>query len=192
MLETSEHGASLEVLQQKLKKELDALGNEAIRLVIEQADKRLRDNRSERRGWVIAQRDNKKTLLTQFGSVSYRRTNFKHKALRSHRHLVDDQIGVRPHQKVDGSLQAELVERAVSHSYRVSGRWSENASWHVSGQTVMNAIREMDTSAAATQDLGSDKRTVRYIFIQADEDHVPNQDTGGRWEPRLKIGRAAC
>jgi len=56
MLETSEHGASLEVLQQKLKKELDALGNEAIRLVVEQADKRLRDNRSELRGWVIAQR----------------------------------------------------------------------------------------------------------------------------------------
>lgn len=185
MLDTIESGTDFPEFQRVLRRELDRLGSEATRIVLEQADKRLRERANERPGWVIAQRENEKSLLTCFGPVRYRRTNFKHKTLKCHKHLVDEQFGIVPHQKIDDSLRAQLVNNAVTQSYRSSGSWSEEQLWSVSGQTVMNSIRSMDTQHPPPKDLGKEKRVVPVLFIQADEDHVANQEQGGRWQPRL-------
>lgn len=76
------------------------------------------------------------------------------------------------------------MERATDQSYRKSGAWCEVASWRVSGQTVMKAVRSVDLSKRRRTGAVADRRCVRYLFIQADEDHVPNQ-RGLRWQPRL-------
>lgn len=185
MLDTIETGSDFPTFQETLRSELDRLGSEATRIVMEQADKRLRERANERPGWVIAQRENEKSLLTSFGPVKYRRTNFKHKTLKCHKHLVDDQFGIVPHQKIDELLRAQLVGNAVNQSYRSSGRWSDESLWNVSGQTVMNSIRGMNTQIRPPKDLDKEKRVVPVLFIQADEDHVASQQQGGRWQPRL-------
>src|SRR5690625_7752897 len=70
IFDTLEQGTSFESFQHKLKEELDALGKAAIRLVIEKAEKRLRDNRYEQRVTVIAQRNYTKTHLSEFSYSS--------------------------------------------------------------------------------------------------------------------------
>src|SRR5690606_41516807 len=49
--------------------------------------------------------------------------------------------------------------------------------------SALRAIREVELSQR-TWEPPEKKRRVPYLFIQADEDHVGNQD-GPRWHPRL-------
>jgi len=74
------------------------------------------------------------------------------------------------------------VERAVEQSYRKSGRWAQEEAWNVSAQTVMTALRQ--TRVPDERKAPVTKRRVKYLFVEADEDHVPRQH-GGRWQPRL-------
>lgn len=180
-----ESGQDYQAFQQRLRGDLDSLGQKVLKSVIEASDLRLRESTSERQGWVIAQRGHEKELLTQFGPVRFQRTYFKHKQSKRHAYLVDEAMGFTPHQRVDVALKAELVDRAAEQSFRRSGRWSDNPGWQVSGQTVMKASRTINAHVQmpATAS-GESKRRLRYVFIQADEDHVANQD-GPRWQPRL-------
>lgn len=184
VLDALEKGVDYQELQRKVREELDSLGRDVLRSVIEAADERLRLNRSERRGWVVEQRNHVKELLTPFGPMQYSRTYFKHSASKTHAYLVDRMMGFTPHQRIDAGLKAELVERATEQSFRRSGKWSKEKSWRVSGQTVMKASRSIDMAERRPPRVGGEPRRVPYLFIQADEDHVPNQK-GPRWQPRL-------
>lgn len=184
VLDALEQGVNYQDLQRKVGEELDGLGRDILRSVIEAADETLRSNRSERSGWVVDQRNHEKELLTPFGPIRYRRTYFKHSATKTHAYLVDRMMGFTPHQRIDAGVAAEVVERATEQSYRRSGQWSEVESWRVSGQTVMKSLRRMDLATQDPLRPGCERRRVPYLFIQADEDHVPNQK-GPRWQPRL-------
>lgn len=168
--------------QKQLRADLDSLGRQVIAKVAEAADKRLVEQPEERPGWVIGRRDDTKELLTIFGPVTYNRTYFRHKNTRQYRYLVDDMLGVGVHQRIDTTLKAELVAKATQSSYRKSGAWSQQVEWQVSGQSVMQALR--DTRANSKPATSTEKRHVKYLFIEADEDHVANQD-GAAWQPRL-------
>ena len=111
--------------------------------------------------------------------------SFRNKFTGEYRYLADDYVGFTQHIRMIPSLRAMLVESAVDMSYRQSGKWTMNEVWQVSGQTVMKAVRE----APSSQDERSrpeKQRAVKYSYIEADEDHIPNQDPkGARWQPRL-------
>src|SRR5690606_35812473 len=102
-----------------------------------------------------------------------------------HRYLTDERVGIRAHQRIDTGLKGKLVEGAVNASYRRSGKWhARRAEWCVSGQTVMKAIREMGMDRPGAKPTWTARRQLPYLFIQADEDHVSNQN-GAKWQPRL-------
>lgn len=182
-----ESESSFHELQEGLRRELDNAALGILQLVIEAMDAKIVNAPQERRNWHVVRRDDPKRLLTMFGMLEYRRTYFRHKRNKKYRYLVDERIGVTPHTKVDATLKARLVERAAAQSYRISGQWSDTKAFHVSGQTVMNTIREavrnLQAENLAPPGVG-EKRRVEYLYIEADEDHVGNQD-GPRWQPRL-------
>ena len=182
VVDSLEEGVDYQTFQGRLKESLDHLGVDVLKSVIEAADERLRANTAERPGWVVSQRNHEKELLTPFGPMRYRRTYFKHKKSKRHAYLVDEAMGFTAHQRIDVALKADLVERATEQSFRRSGQWSEDPSWRVSGQTIMQASRKFNTDVAIPR--SAPKKRLPYLFIQADEDHVPNQD-GPHWEPRL-------
>ena len=176
---------SYEVLENGLARELNELGQEFIRQAMEAVDERLRENLQERRGWVIVRRHDVKEVLSPFGPVRYHSTFFSNKVTGEFRCLADDWMGLRPHMRVAPSVRATVVEKAVEVSYRKSGRWTWNEAWQLSGQTVMNALRE-HPNWKPDWTHPSKKRRVPYLYIEADEDHVPNQEPeGSSWQPRL-------
>lgn len=49
----------------------------------------------------------------------------------------------------------------------------------------MNILRE-NPSLEASPSLPKERRKAEYLYIEAEEDHVANQDPeGSRWQPRL-------
>lgn len=155
-----------------LKKTLDDLGGQIIREVLEATDTYLREHKEERPGWQVERKNDPKTILTPFGQVTYRRTYYRHKETGSCAYLVDNLAGYGPHQKVDVLVKAEAVERATELSYCKSGEISPAVV--VSAETVLKELREFtpqDTSLPPKV-----KRKRRYLFVEADEDHVSGQD----------------
>jgi len=182
VVDVLEGGTDYRGFEDRLRQELDALGRDIVKWVVEACDERLREEPQSRAGWVVARRGDEKQLLTPFGMVNYERTYFRHRTGKQYAYLADTVIGMTPHQRVNDGVKARLVERAVEQSYRKSGRWAAEEAWHVSAQTVMTALRQSrvpnERNAPVT------KRRVKYLFVEADEDHVPRQH-GGRWQPRL-------
>ena len=71
---------------------------------------------------------------------------------------------------MDLSLKAKCVEGAARQPYRQSGR-SVSDALELTGQTVMNAVRWLGPVAHYKVPSGQEKKKIRYLFIEADEDH---------------------
>lgn len=160
-------------LEEKLKQETNNLGKDILRMALEAADEQIKHSFKQRKGWIVERKADRKTLLTPFGEVTYERTYYKHKDTGQYAYLVDEAAGISPHTKVDALVKADAVELAVELSYRKSGNelQRQNSAVMLSGQAVMDAIREIDTQQICPLPKGS-KRTVRVLYIEADEDHV--------------------
>src|SRR5690606_9134385 len=60
VVDSLEEGVDYQTFQGRLKESLDDLGTDILKNVIEAADERLRENPSERPGWVVSQRNHEK------------------------------------------------------------------------------------------------------------------------------------
>jgi hypothetical protein len=117
------------------------------------------------------------------GKSGMREHTIKTKRTGEYSYLSDEAVGILPHDKLDASLKAKLIEEAVYMSYGKSGQKAcETIS--LTSQTVMNSIRELGSIENEAVEIKQDKRTARVLYIEADEDHVALQD-GGYVEPKL-------
>lgn len=185
VLEELERGVDYASFQERLKEELNELARWILKEVLEAADGYLRQHREERPGWEVERKEEAKGMLTSFGEVRYKRTYYRHKETGEYAHLVDRLAGYEPHARVDANLKAEVVDLATELSYRKSGKEpARRASGaEVSGTAVMQAVREFDLKEEQPVSFG-EKRRIKYLFVEADEDHVPAQGKGVH-QPKL-------
>lgn len=185
VLDVLESGTDYITFQERLREELNELGCQISREVLEGADGYLRAHREQRAGWEIERRNEPKNILTPFGQITYKRTYYRHKETGTYAHLVDRLAGHGPHARVDATLKADVVDLATELSYRKSGQEVERQARGtiLSGTAVMQAIRAFDLrrddSAPPVK-----KRRCAVLFVEADEDHVAGQ-RGGVHLPRL-------
>jgi len=86
--------------------------------------------------------------------------------------LLDEIVGISKHEKVDKEVKIKLVENAINMSYEESSKIT--CPEKVSRQTVLNAIRQVGEVEIKKE--VKEKRKVRVLYIEADEDHVALQD----------------
>jgi hypothetical protein len=125
----------------------------------------------------------KKTLITIFGEVRYKRTYYQNKKTGEYSYLSDEAVGIEAHDKMDASLKAKLIEEAIYMPYSRSAKQASEAV-ELTSQTVMNSIRELGSVRNDAAEIKQDKRSVKVLYIEADEDHVSLQE-GGVAEPKL-------
>ena len=124
-----------------------------------------------------------KSLGTVFGEVKYKRTYYENKKTGEYKYLSDELLGIEAHDKMDTSLKSKLIEEAIDSPYRKSGM-KASESIEFTGQTEMNAIRELGPVEDNAIPIKSKNKEIKLLFIEADEDHVALQ-TGKCIEPRL-------
>ncbi len=162
---------------------LDEVGTIIVANALEKADEIIRNSKTRKQAWTIKETAVKKAYGTIFGEVRYERTYYQNKRTGEYSYLSDEAVGILPHDKLDASLKAKLIEEAVYMSYGKSGQKAcETIS--LTSQTVMNSIRELGSIENEAVEIKQDKRTARVLYIEADEDHVALQD-GGYVEPKL-------
>ena len=141
--------------------------------LLDEMDEAIRETPSRKRKWNVVRRDSA-TLLTGIGLVSYHKTLFKNKINGENCYLLDKLVGKDPHERMTPDALAKLYEEAATSSYQRSGeRISLMDS--VTKQTVKNKLHELvfpqDTQEPA------EKKQVKNLYIDADEDHVSLQFT---------------
>ena len=150
----------------------------------ENYDTLLRERKNLRSEWYIVRRD-ETTLLTSLGSVTYHKTLFKNKFTGEHEYLLDRVMGIEKHARMTEDAEAKLLEEAVETSYRKGGENASISDDVVSKETVMNKIHLLEFPKAEPQ---PEKKALRYLYIDADEDHVALQflhEKGDIKKPRI-------
>lgn len=154
---------------------LDEIGVDLTRYILEIVDDIVRESEDRKRKYYIERRDDKKTFITPFGDVIYKRTYYKNKENGDYAYLSDEHLGIEPYDRMDLSFKAGLIEKASDLSYRKSGK-SVSKNTQVTDQTVMNTIRELGKIENNSIEIQENKKNIDIIFIEADEDHVSMQD----------------
>lgn len=168
--------------QEELANKLNEMGREITKLVLEEMDRQIKEDKASRPGWQVWRNGDQKEIVTRFGVVSYQRTYYRHKETKRYAYLVDEQAGYTPHLRVDHHVKAELVDCAADLSYRKSaqlvGRRCGNVS--ISAQTVKQAVDSFNRPVLPKKK----RKQVANLYIEADEDHVASQK-GRSFEARL-------
>ena len=170
-LEVLAGGVSYRSFESILKKELDGLGCEILKLVLEELDRELKADQERKLKWEIVRKDDARNLLTPFGQVTYNRTYYQHKESKEYAYLVDRKAGIKPNSKVSENLKAELVDSSAVMSYESATveLSRHNRELKVSKQTVGNYIKAFE---AKEEPVPEKKKQVKVLYIEADEDHL--------------------
>lgn len=165
------------------KKTLDEIGVTLVAEALETIDQVYKNSKDRKRFWTVKEKAAEKTLTTIFGEVRYERTYYQNKKTGEYSYLSDEVVGISVHDKLDASLKAKLIEEAIYMPYSKSGEKASEAVI-LTSQTVMNSIRELGIVDNDAVENKQDKKPVKVLYIEADEDHVALQD-GGSIEPKL-------
>lgn len=170
-LEVLAGGVSYRNFETILKEELDGLGCEILKRVLEELDRELKAAEERKLKWEVVRKDDQKSLLTPFGMVTYNRTYFQHKESKDYAYLVDRKAGLKPNSRVSENLKAELVDTSVVMSYEQATEELSryNRDLKVSKQTVGNYIKAFE---AKDEQEPEKKKQVTVLYIEADEDHL--------------------
>lgn len=147
------------------------LGLSIISETLEEMDEELRNSSFRKKKWSIVKKD-ETTLLTSMGNVTYKKTLFINKESGERSYLLDQLMGLESHARMTEDAEAKILKEAVETSYKKGGK---NASLtdSVSKQTVKNKIHKL-SFPVQKKDV-AEKKKIRMLYINADEDHVAAQ-----------------
>lgn len=131
----------------------------------------IKDSNARKDKWNVVKTE-EKTLLSKFGEFSYQVTTFVNKETCRNAKLANQYLGVAPHERLTEGAKANLLEEAVQTSYRRAGE--ECSILNVlSKEAVMNYLHDLQFPVRT--DWPAEKKTVKTLFIEADEDHCKLQ-----------------
>lgn len=141
---------------------------QSLSALYEAKDKELREDKKSRKeqGLTIERAGDSREIITMIGALKYSRTYYKKKS-GGYIYPIDEYAGVDSYMRVSGGTCLALIQAATHQSYAKSS--FEVTDGIISKQTVMNKIRE---ATVPEYKAAKPLKTVPYLHIDADEDHV--------------------
>lgn len=185
IIETLDGKYTYPVFVEQLKEILNELGREVCTEVIEEMDKKIYSDKKERKDWRVVQKDCKRTIIGEFGDITYKRRYYENKVTGEKAYLVDKIMGIDKYERVDLDLRGDILDLSTMLSYEKSTQElkREGANCNISRQTVMNTIRKTDN--LQTYEKPQEKKKVEVLYIEADEDHIHLQGNKKSGEVKL-------
>ena len=118
----------------------------------------------------IVRRD-ETSLLTSLGEVVYHKTLFKNVATGESCYLLDQLMGLEHHARITEDTEARILKEASESSYRKGGANASIKGDCISKEAVMNKLHKLEFPALKADE----KKELKTIYIDADEDHVSLQ-----------------
>ncbi len=134
-------------------------------------DTLLHDRKELRPGWKVVRRD-EVSKLTSLGEVRYKKTYFHNPQTGERCYLLDRLMGFGVGERLTEDAVARIYEEAADSSYRKGGMNASISGAAVSKETVMEKLHCLQFPGAAGL---KEKKQVKTLYIDADEDHVALQ-----------------
>lgn len=158
------------------KENLDALGIKLIETVCSAVDETYEKERPK--NVIIKNRTKQRSIMTTFGAVTLKRLFYLDKATGEHFFALDDLLELPKYSRVETQLQADLVKKATTGSYRAA---TDIIDGKLSHQYVHKLVKKHKPSNIVVSE---EKADVNKVYIEADEDHIHLQ-TGKCAEVKL-------
>lgn len=140
--------------------------------VLEECNTLLEESLKRKLYWQIKDHG-KKNIMSPVGILSFTHTRFQNKETGETTYLLDRIVGFGAHARMSDGVKADLLEEAVQTSYEKAGQMGCPGEY-VSRETVMRHVRETETPAKSDENPG-EKKKVKYLYVEADEDHIALQ-----------------
>jgi hypothetical protein len=127
--------------------------------MLAEIDDQLFKSQERRKQWEIVRKDDAKTIMTCVGELTYRRRYYRSKDTGEYRYLLDEWLGITPHQQIGEDVREDLVVSAVNVSYQKSGK--QKALKPVSKTSVGKYVGE--TAVKPTMQSDGKKRIMQRI-----------------------------
>ena len=126
-----------------------------------------------RQGRYTIQRNDKRTLITSVGDVTFDCTYFKSMFPENkYTYLLADMIGLDKHERFSEEAEVLLLTEALKTSYQEATRTLPSKQ-QITKTTVMNKVHQIAEEMPCEGK--EERKRAKYLFIEADEDHVAEQ-----------------
>jgi len=165
---------TLAEIEDEISRIMKAFIRELIKAYFELADEAILKDKTSRkeRGLVVERREDKRSVYTIFGDISFSRTYYFDKSHKKYIYPLDKTLGLDKYERLTDAVAIKLVETAGQVSYAKSSINVTNG--ELSRQTVKNKIHNLNLEALKTK--VPEKRSAEVLHIDADEDHTSLQD----------------
>lgn len=127
-------------------------------------------------------RHEKRTLITSVGDVVFDSTYFQSRNSEGKYHyLLEEMLGLDAHERFSEAAETAILKEAIKTSYEEASKVIPSKS-KITKTTVMNKVHGIaDVIPFQTPET---KKKCKYLFVEADEDHIAEQH--GRWSKENK------
>ena len=175
-LENSINANEISMFSRDLRKVFDEAGRKTLVGILEMIDTILFED--TRRKIEYETKDlRKRTLVTQYGNIEYRRRYYRNRQNKEYVYLADEKMGIEKNERIAKDVQSKIIELAHDISYSKTGK-RVVGNEIISPTTIMHKVRQEELKVATLEE----NKQVKRLYIEADEDHVSERDN--------KIGRA--
>lgn len=169
----SDESKNLGELVMDLEKSVHKLVRDMIQEMLEDLNEIYRQSQERKKNYYVEKKDEKNTILTSCGEVSYTRTYFRERVTGEYVYLADQAMGITPNMRKSEDVTIKAIENANDSSYRLSGENATHTEDMISKQTVMKELHQLEIPWMIPDVKEKKKRKV--LYITADEDHVSLQ-----------------
>ena len=155
---------------------------------LEECNTLLENSLKRRLYWQVKDRS-RKSILTPVGSITFTRTRFTNKETGETAYLLDRILGWEPHTRTSDGVKAGMLEAAAQGSYEKAGESACRGEERVSRETVMRQVRITEIPPKGREE-AAEKRKVKYLYVEADEDHIALQYKEKKGDIRRYKGHA--
>ena len=139
--------------------------------ILNKMDDTIAEDPKRMEDWKILRID-ERTLVTAFGELRFKRRYYQHRITGETAYLLDKELGLPAHVKVSGDVRHAAVVAAESSSYKKSADIASVTG--ISKMSVCNYVKDLDNFPKLKPE--GEKRSVKLLYVEADEDHVSLQD----------------
>lgn len=166
-------------LVQEIHEFASKLGCSTAERILQIVDEEIYNHSNRKNNWYVVRKNDKRTISTIMGEVTYTRTYYRNKKDNAYAYLCDEWLGIPKHERTDLTLKAAILRKAADMSYQKT----IDSFPHVgitSKTTVMNIIRRVGLIENDAVPVSTEKRPVKTVYIEADEDHLAMQHGEGK------------
>lgn len=162
-------------LETTVKSTTEAFSAAFLSNVLSSMNQKIYDDGFRKKNYTV-QRNDKRTIISSVGDLTFNSTYYRKMADGSYHYLTEEIIGLEIHERFTEQAEAMILTEALKTSYSEAAKVLPSKQ-KITKTTVMNKVHGIVKDIPIPEP--AEKKICKYLFIEADEDHVAEQH--GRW-----------